>query len=361
MGIPKQRVPLLARHAFPARAAVGLFAPAVPAEGVGPRVPGVMQQMDGPAQTERRPRQLALARSRGQADGEEQPLFAEVLDRGVRGTRAEEGLEEQAHALLDLCDPPAELEPKRNLRVLFSGTTVHGSQSVDADRQHEPLTYYHRTGPLGQVFLLSSESNAKRHIAVVGLGVGSMACYGEPGQHFTFYEIDPAVQRIAGDPRYFTFLQNCRPKIDVVLGDARRSLESSPDRHFGLIVLDAFSSDAVPAHLLTQEALGLYFRKLAANGVLAFHISNRHLELQPVLEDLARVAGLVGLAQHNLSITEAERKMGAAESQWVVMARRLEDLGSLPRDRRWSALSPSPQATAWTDDFSNTLSVVRWR
>jgi len=107
--------------------------------------------------------------------------------------------------------------------------------------------------------------------------------------------------------------------------------------------------------------LGLYLRKLAANGVLAFHISNRHLELQPVLEDLARVAGLVGLAQHNLSITEAERKMGAAESQWVVMARRLEDLGSLPRDRRWSALSPSPQATAWTDDFSNTLSVVRWR
>jgi spermidine synthase len=254
-----------------------------------------------------------------------------------------------------------EMDRERNLRILVSGTTVHGSQSFDPAKQHEPLAYYHRSGPIGQVFSAFSGSNAKTRVAIVGLGVGSMACYGEPGQHFTFYEIDPAVQRIATDPRHFTFLRGCRPAIEVVLGDARRSLESAPDRHFGLFVLDAFSSDVVPVHLLTREALGLYLRKLEAGGVLAFHISNRHLELQPVLEDLARIAGLVGLAQHNLSITEAERKMGAAESQWVVMARRLEDLGGLPQDRRWSVLSPTPRAAAWTDDFSNTLSVVRWR
>jgi spermidine synthase len=211
------------------------------------------------------------------------------------------------------------------------------------------------------VFSAFSGSNAKPHVAIVGLGVGSMACYGEPGQHFTFYEIDPAVQRMASDRRHFTFLHGCRPTIEVVLGDARRSLESAPDRHFGLFVLDAFSSDVVPVHLLTREALGLYLRKLGDGGVLAFHISNRHLELQPVLEDLARGAGLVGFVQHNLSLTDAERRLGAAESQWVVMARRPEDLGPLARNPRWSRLSPFPRATAWSDDFSNTLSVVRWR
>jgi hypothetical protein len=254
-----------------------------------------------------------------------------------------------------------ELDAAGQHRILFSGTTVHGWQSLDPDRAREPLAYFHRTSPIGQVFSAFSGPGAKADVAIVGLGTGSLACYGEPGQRFTFYEIDPAVQRIASDPRYFTFLRLCAPRIQVVLGDARRSLVSAPDGHYGLIVLDAFSSDAIPVHLLTREALMLYLQKLAKDGILAFHISNRHLDLQPVLDDLARDEGLIGLAQHDLHLTSVEMASGKAKSQWVALARRWEDLGRLADDPRWSRLGRRPHAVAWSDDFSNLLGVIRWR
>jgi hypothetical protein len=140
-------------------------------------------------------------------------------------------------------------------RFLTHGTTLHGAQSLDPSRRREPLTYYSRTGPLGQVFSAFSQEDAHWRIAIVGLGTGTIACYGKPGQHITFFEIDPSVEHVARDFHYFTFLQDSLANIDIVLGDARLSLQQAPDSSYDMIILDAFSSDAIPMHLVTREAL----------------------------------------------------------------------------------------------------------
>jgi len=212
--------------------------------------------------------------------------------------------------------------------------------------------YYHRTGPAGQVF----QDAPRPNVAVVGLGAGSLASYAEPGQCWTYYEIDPAIEHIARDPRYFTYLRDCRASaVAVVLGDARLQLRTAPEQGYGLIILDAFSSDAIPMHLLTREALSLYRRKLTPDGVIAFHISNRYLDLAPVLGALARDAGLVSRVRHdaNPSVTEQER--GKSPSIWVVMAHRDADLGPLATDPLWVAPQDRPDAPVWTDDFSNII------
>src|SRR5262249_45082582 len=151
-------------------------------------------------------------------------------------------------------------------------------------------------GPVGQVIQEFRWGRSRRSVAVVGLGAGGLACYAEPGQRWAVYQIDPAVERVARDPRYFTYLSDCRAgRLDVVLGDARLRLREAPDHEFDLIVLDAFSSDAIPLHLLTREALHLYLDKLADHGLIAVHISNRFLDLAPVLGALARDADLACL------------------------------------------------------------------
>jgi spermidine synthase len=202
---------------------------------------------------------------------------------------------------------------------------------------------------------------AKRHLAIVGLGTGSMACYAGPGQRLTFYEIDPAVVRIAADPRYFTYLQECRGRYDVVLGDGRLALARAPDHRFGLIVLDAFSSDSIPWHLVTREAVALYLSKLTDDGILAFNVSNRYLDIEPVLGDLARDAGLVcrGRLEADEDITAEERQLGKVASHFVIMARKPEHLGKLALDPRWHEVAGRPGIAVWTDDFSNILSVFR--
>ena len=148
----------------------------------------------------------------------------------------------------------------------------------------------------------------------------------------------------------------------MVIGDARHSLPAAPDRHYGLIILDAFSSDAIPSHLLTREALRLYLDKLADHGLLAFHISNRHLDLEPTVGNLAHDAGLHARAQLEAGMSKEDAgRVGRTPSHWVVLARRQEDLGALRDDRRWRALPPRPDRRLWTDDFSNMLEVIRWR
>ncbi|MFH1267013.1 MAG: fused MFS/spermidine synthase [Planctomycetota bacterium] len=172
---------------------------------------------------------------------------------------------------------------RHNANSLIHGTTNHGLQSRDPNRRRQPLSYFHRTGPLGDVFQALSDRGSFREIGVIGLGTGTIAAYGKPGQRITYYEIDPAILRIARDPRYFTFLRDQEAELDVVLGDARLSLVDAPSARYDLLVLDAFSSDAIPVHLLTREAIALYLNKLADRGVLALHISNRYLDLAPVL------------------------------------------------------------------------------
>ena len=192
-----------------------------------------------------------------------------------------------------------------------------------------------------------------------------MACLAQPAQSLTYYEIDPLVARIAEDPRYFTFLKECAPQTKIVLGDARLKLAEARDGEYRLIVLDAFSGDSIPMHLMTREALALYRRKLAPGGLVAFHITNQHLLLAPVLANLAQDANLVSWIENDSTLTEQQANDGKLGSSWVVMARRKEDLAHLVASAdslaHWTPLEGRANANVWTDDYSNLLTVIRWR
>ncbi|HET6977480.1 MAG TPA: fused MFS/spermidine synthase, partial [Pyrinomonadaceae bacterium] len=249
------------------------------------------------------------------------------------------------------------IDPGNATRTLYHGNTIHGRQFIDQNYRCEPLSYFHREGPLGQIFDAFNSNPASPNVAVVGLGAGSMACYSRPSQHWTFYEINPAVVGIAQDPGYFTYLNKCAAgPTDIVLGDARLQLQNGPDRHYGLIVLDAFNSDAIPVHLLTQEAIELYSSKLATGGILAFHISNRSLRLDRVLAELSRQRGAVSMS---FADGEFDPVRGKDPSEWLVMGIRSAAFDELAQNPRWRVLE-GQNADAWTDDFSNIVRVFRW-
>ena len=260
-------------------------------------------------------------------------------------------------------------DPTGRFRYLFFGAIVHGIQSLDPAKSRDPLSYYTRTGPAGNILdnlqsrKLYDTSGAPRGArwAVIGLGAGSMACYQLPGEALTYYEINPAIVQIASDPQYFTFLSQCAPQARIVLGDARLRLRDAPDSSYDLIVLDAFSGDAIPMHLLTREALALYLRKLAPGGMLAFHISNRHLRLAPPLAVLAANAHLVSLIDTDTAVTPAQAATGKLASQWMVMTRTPADLGELASTPHWQAAAVDPKMPVWTDDYSSLLRVIQWQ
>ncbi|HET9272592.1 MAG TPA: fused MFS/spermidine synthase [Vicinamibacterales bacterium] len=243
-------------------------------------------------------------------------------------------------------------------RTLKMGTTVHGMQSIDAARQGEPLTYYHRTGPFGRMFATVPQVRQPGEIAVIGLGIGTLSAYAQPGQRWTFFEIDPAVERIARDVRYFTFLETCGDRCRVVLGDARLSLSSQADTRYQLIALDAFSSDAIPLHLLTREAVALYLSRLAPHGMLAFHVSNRHLNLAPIVWRLAADANLTVLMREDRPLPGQPWAGDKAQSTWVMAARSPADFGGLPGEPGWALPLVTSAPPLWTDDFSNIFSVL---
>jgi SAM-dependent methyltransferase len=250
-------------------------------------------------------------------------------------------------------------EAEGGFHWLIHGRTIHGMQSLDPAKRKVPLSYYHPTGPLGQVFAtFGAELNGP--VAGVGLGAGAIAAYGRAGQEMTFYEIDPVVKRLASDPRYFSYLADSAANVRVVLGDARLSLQSAPDGHYQLMVLDAYSSDSIPVHLLTREALQLYLRKLRPGGLLAFHISNLHLDLRPVVAALARDAGLVCLVQEDTDVDEADAEAGKSPSQWAVVARHTGDVAPLTAAQRWFPETGTDSGRVWTDDYSSVVSVLNW-
>jgi len=247
-------------------------------------------------------------------------------------------------------------DPVLNANVLKHGSTMHGAQILDTSERHEPLTYYHRQGPLGQIFQALQPRRPLAEIGVLGLGAGSIAAYGEPGERITFYEIDPAVERIARNPQYFTYLADCRANVEVILGDARLSLIHGAPRKFDLLVVDVFSSDSVPIHLITREALQIYLQRLADRGLLAIHISSRFLDLEPILDKLAEEAGVTARVRND----KDTNGLGKNASTWVVMARRAEDLLPIVKDPGWAPLQ-SGAARLWTDDFSNVVGVLKWQ
>lgn len=252
-----------------------------------------------------------------------------------------------------------ELDESRGVVTLAHGTTLHGGRFADPERLLEPITYYNAAGPVGDVFDFARPA---QRIAVIGLGTGTMACWTKPGDTLDFYEIDPAVVAIAREPRYFAFLAGCAPEARIVLGDARLELARAPNGAYDRIVIDAFSSDAIPIHLLTREAVALYLEKLAPNGILLVHISNRHLALAPVVAALAADAGLVALRREDDSTDEGARTLQRTRSDFVVLARDRSALAFLADRMDWQPLEPEGEVRPWTDDYSDVVRVMRlWR
>ncbi|HJZ55445.1 MAG TPA: fused MFS/spermidine synthase, partial [Gemmataceae bacterium] len=270
-------------------------------------------------------------------------------------------------------------------RRLVHGTTLHGTQIVapylmphdapvafgvgspwDAvllegslasfDPRQEPLTYYHRTGPVGAMFqelrTRKGGVDAKAHVAMVGLGTGSVSCYALSGQKLTFYEIDPAVKRLVADTNeYFTFVTDARNRgaiLDFHMGDARLKLKEDVDARYSLLLVDAFSSDSIPVHLLTREAVQLYFDRMPEDGILALHISNKYVRLEPVV---ARIADDLGLAARVWN-DDAEGKPGKTASSWVVLAKKVEYLGTM-------AAPQSEQVAKFVDPSHPLLEMYR--
>jgi len=243
-----------------------------------------------------------------------------------------------------------------NLHRLVHGTTTHGAQDVSPGRERTPISYYHRGSPIGQL-LQTMPASVTTRAAIIGLGTGSVACYSKPGERWTFYEIDPTVERIARDPRFFSYLRVCPGELDVILGDARLRLVDAADHSYGLIMADAFSSDAVPVHLITREALALYRSKLREHGIVAFNVSNNYVGLEPVLGNLARDARMACVAQQD-SRSGKDGRPETDASDWVVMARHTRDLRAIASDRRWHDCRRAPGDAPWTDDYSNLLSAL---
>lgn len=245
---------------------------------------------------------------------------------------------------------------RRQERMLNHGTTLHGLQWTDAARHMQPTTYYGPTGGAGLALLAAGDRD---RIGVVGLGTATLACYKRPGQAWTFFEIDPVVVDISRKQHRFTFLDECAPQSPAVIGDARLELARIPPGSFDILVVDAFSSDSIPLHLITREALAIYGRALAPDGVLLMHISNRFLDLRPVVAELGTAQGW----PVRLRDDTADPAPGINRSYWVAMARkpaRLDKLAAHDPAHPWTVLNAPGGAQAWTDDRSSILPYVRW-
>ena len=243
---------------------------------------------------------------------------------------------------------------------LFLGSTLHGQQSLDPSLSLEPSTYFTRGGPVGRVFqaLGPRIHRARARVAVVGLGAGTLAAYAAPGELWRFHEIDPMVARIAADPSDFSYLRDCPGSVETILGDARLRIAEAADHAYSLIVLDAFSSDATPVHLLTREAIRLYRSKLAPGGLLMFNLTNRYVDLDTIMARQAQDAGLAYRACYDFQVSDVEKQRGKQPSIWGIMAETEADLGPLAVDGRWLKGAPRTGARAWTDDFSDLASYL---
>ena len=260
----------------------------------------------------------------------------------------------------------ARTEGDNGYTELRHGTTIHGRQSLVAARRGEPLAYYHTRGPIAQLYEELAGRRRPLRTAVIGLGTGTMAAFARPGDVMTIYEIDAHVRDLALDPRFFTYVADARARgatVAIEMGDARLRLEAvrreRPAERYDLILVDAFSSDAIPVHLLTREAIRLYLDALAPDGLIGLHISNRYLRLEPVVARLAADAGLGGMVIDDPFAGEVE---GGIESTLAVVARSPEAFGGLAADVHWTAspLEVEPRVRVWTDDFHSLLSVFKW-
>lgn len=257
---------------------------------------------------------------------------------------------------------------RSNTRRLLHGTTLHGAQSLDPARATQPMTYYapHSAVGLAMQALPVLHPDGAR-VGVIGLGTGSLLCYAKPGQQWTIFEIDPLIVKLATNPAAFSYHARCKPDARIVLGDARLMLAKEPKGRFDLLAVDAFSSDAIPLHLLTAEAFTTYLNALAPDGLLLVHVSNRFLRLQPVVAAIARRQGLSARIVDYVPGAEDSAERGYTASQWIVLARDdrvLEQaLRATTRPQDFQALEEDAAVAAWTDSFASILPVLKpvWR
>ncbi|MEQ8311979.1 MAG: fused MFS/spermidine synthase [Sphingopyxis sp.] len=262
--------------------------------------------------------------------------------------------------------------PGAHQRRLAHGTTLHGLQRTDADHRREPTTYYGSQSGVG-LTLARAEALAgpDAAIGIVGLGAGTLACYRKAGQDWTIFEIDPVMVDIARDPAKFTFLSDCAPDASIVVGDARLQIAGQPPGRFDIIVIDAFSSDAIPLHLLTSEAIGIYARAMKPDGILLVHISNRFFGLEPVLAAEAKARGWSAAIRMDPGPQNGSDLSDLTASNWVALTAAPDRMAQLtggirPReeafaDGAWVALAGEANFERWTDDYSSTLPVLIWK
>jgi len=256
------------------------------------------------------------------------------------------------------------ITPHGQYHVLMHGTTIHGAQKFENDDgtlvagRPEPITYYHKDGGIGQAITAVRErKGAPLRVAVIGVGSGTLACASEPGETWKFFEIDQTMVDTARDPKYFSYIQNCEPDLKPVIGDARLTFAKEPDGVYDLIIVDAYSSDAIPIHLATEEAMGIYKDKLAPQGAVVMHVSNRHLELASVIVGIADANDLKSWVYSEDSGRDDEYIFATSV---VVSAREEADVGYLASSDQWEETAADEKQRVWTDDYSNVLGAV-WR
>lgn len=233
--------------------------------------------------------------------------------------------------------------------IRFHGAITHGVQFVDPERRRDPIAYYAPVSGVGMAIKHLRKPSLR--VGVVGLGAGTLAAYAEPGDLFRIYEINPLVEKLAREE--FTYLADCRGTAEIILGDARLSLEQEKNQQYDLLVVDAFSGDSIPAHLLTTQALELYFRHLKPDGILALHISNAHLDLEPVVDKLSSVLG-----KHAILISSAEDdEKEVYSSDWVLMTS--QPLTSPEIVKAAGKLRSNPKMRVWTDDYNNLFQILK--
>ena len=253
-------------------------------------------------------------------------------------------------------------------RVLMHGTTIHGAERMadiaagPGNGTPEPLTYYHANSAITRAFEAARARKAEpMRVAVIGLGTGTFTCWAQPGDTWEIYEIDPAVARITAEQKRFTFLASCTPQAPIIMGDARLKLAEAPDGVYDFIMVDAFSSDTIPIHLLTKEAMAVYLAKLAPHGMVVMHVSNRHLELSSVVAGIAQASGLTTRTNPGTANDEHEDDSGYKFTSSVVIAARAdEDFGALGEagEFAWPVVTAPPGQRIWTDDYSNIVGAI---
>jgi hypothetical protein len=247
--------------------------------------------------------------------------------------------------------------------TLYSGTTIHGVQDMRKDKRGTAMTYYTKKSSIGETIDMLNRiggPDAPPNLAVVGLGVGTLATYAQQNQVLDYYEIDPWVERIARNPRFFTYLTDAearQAKLNVVIGDARIRLQEAPDAYYDLIAVDAFSSDAIPLHLITREAVELYQRKIKPNGIIAMHITNRYVNLTPVLAALAQSVNMQAVTRW------VDEDKITYWNKWFFMSRdKVAAFHGLADDeKKWAIPRFDSGLRIWTDDYANLLSVLHWK